>query len=640
MQIRQLHPLVFSFFLLATSISSQGQSALLDKADRHFSKKDYTNALAYYQQGINGSVEDARLLFRAGFAALQEMQYDFAVDCLSRAFALDPNADPYLEYHLGMACSQIHDYTRAITHLRSHRGKSKSLAHLVDSKIRECIFADSLLRLPPRTTVTPLTEFNTESDEIAPLITGDQHTLLFTSNRTEDGSRNRSNMEDVYVATRRGAVWTEPEKISEVINVKPLEAAVWLSPDGTTVLLYYEDGQGDIYQSDFVEGEWTTPQPLNSFINKPNSRESGACISPDGQRLYFASNRPGGKGGFDLYVSQRTPDGDWGRPSNLGSPVNSRGNEEYPFVHTDGTLFFSSDGHVTLGGTDIFRARQENGRWASPENLGYPINSAGFDGYFVLSADGQTGYFASRRNGAHIDLYQTEQLFTPMAYTPHGTASTPDHPRTLPKDATARLHGTVTDSRSQEPVVATITIVNHDNDSTFTAQSDASGSFSIILPAGDYGLTVISNQYLPSSTRLVVPSSAKPAEIAHNVLMEKAGVGSTVVLRNVFFDTNEYALKPESRAELRKLHDLLANNAGWKIQINGHTDNVGDRNLNINLSLKRAQSVVDYLVELGIQRERLSARGFGPDRPLVSNDDEEEGREINRRTEIEIVALK
>src|SRR5690606_5427708 len=115
----------------------------------------------------------------------------------------------------------------------------------------------------------------------------------------------------------------EPEKISEVINVKPLEAAVWLSPDGTTVLLYYEDGQGDIYQSDFVEGEWTTPQPLNSFINKPNSRESGACISPDGQRLYFASNRPGGKGGFDLYVSQRTPDGDWGRPSNLGSPVNS-----------------------------------------------------------------------------------------------------------------------------------------------------------------------------------------------------------------------------------------------------------------------------------------------------------------------------
>lgn len=631
----------FLLFLTFTTLTTQAQSAL-EKAERHYSRKDYRNAFPHYKEGVDASTADAKLLFRAGFAAMQELQYALAAEWLARAYEIDANADPYLEYHLGFAYSEIHEYSRAINHLRSYREKTRSLAHLADKKIQECIIADSLFRMKPRTQIEPVEEFNTPFDEIAPLLSRDDRFFIFTSNRSVDANelRNGTNFEDVYIAFRNETSWTEPEKISPVINVKPKEAAVWLSADGKTILLYYEDGQGDIFQSDFIDGAWTRPKRLNSFINKPDSRESGACISPDGQRLYFASNRPGGRGGFDLYVSQWTGT-DWGRPSNLGSKVNTRGNEEYPYIHSDGTLFFSSDGHLTLGGFDIFRTREENGAWTSPENLGYPINSAGFDGYFVLSEDGKTGYFASRRDGPDINLYRTTSPSPSLAFSePEPEPEREPVLIEVDSSAVAMLRGQITDAHTTKGVQAMITVTNHLTDSSFSIATDTAGYFNIALKtAGDYGVTVISNRHLPGSIRMKVDESNSPVAMNRNISIDEAKVGSKVILRNVFFDTNEHALKPEAYTELKKLADLLHTNKNWKIQINGHTDNVGERAANLALSLRRAQSVVDYLVSLNIPRERLQARGFGPDRPIVSNDDEIGGREINRRTEIEITAL-
>jgi outer membrane protein OmpA-like peptidoglycan-associated protein len=555
---------------------------------------------------------------------------------------LKPDVDPEIDYHLGVAYQENHQYAKARQHFESLRGRNKKLAPIATKKIGECLIGDSLMALPVRVNVQAMgSGINTAFSELSPLISRDGNTLIFTSNRSSDEYqiKSRTNMEDVFVSSRQGASWSAPQKISTRINVKLNEAATGLSPDGRTLYLYYEDGGGDIYTSTREGDEWSTPVPLNRFINHPQYRESAATVSADGKRLFFSSNRPGGKGGFDIYVCELGANGQWGRPANLGSTVNTRRDEESPYIDPNGkTLYFSSDGHASLGDKDIFKTTLDNGKWSAPENLGYPLNTSAYEGFFSISGD-HTAYFTSGRASRETstDIYQATFA---SASVPGVMAEVNASPRdSRPEGITTVLKGTVIDVADATPLQATVSLVdNSSKDVVAKVSTDAAGNFRLVIPAGgNYGVTTEKHGYMFNSMNFELPPFEKYQEIDTHVLMIRAKVGSKVVLKNVFFDVNEATLKPASISELENIRELLTQNPGWRIQINGHTDNVGQREANRALSLKRAEAVVGYLIKQGISPSRLQAMGYGSERPLVSNDDEREGRQINRRTEIEIV---
>ncbi|HEX8040888.1 MAG TPA: OmpA family protein [Chryseosolibacter sp.] len=632
--------------LLFFFASGQALKEQLAKGDRFFAKKDYANALKYYREALTLDPDDAGLNYKTGICYLNGENASQAAFYLEKALRLDPQVDPFIHFHLAMAYQADYKFAMASEHFLAFKKRNKKLSGLANEKIRECHIGDSLMQIPVNAEVHALgPEINSPFAEHSPLITPDGRTLIFTSTRSADdyAIKSGTNYEDVYVSHRDGDGWSAAQKIGPNLNVRFNEAAVSLSPDGKTLFLYYEEGHGDIYTSRFENNEWTKPVALNQFINHPLYRETAASLSADGTRLYFSSNRPGGKGGLDIYVSQLGANGDWGRPSNLGTTVNTRKDEDSPFAHADGvTLYFSSNGHPSVGSNDIFKTELKNGRWTRPENVGYPVNTSGYDGFFTLSPDKKTGYYSAHPGApaSNTDIFAV--TFLPAKTTDKVLASvkaTPEEARDDNGRMFALLKGVVKDLKTSAPLEATVVLVDNSTKQIVSqVTADASGYFELAIPqSGNYGVTTRMEGYLFHSLNVNLPATETFREIEASIGLAKPVIGSKVVLKNIFFDVNESALKAESLTELENIRAVLVRNPRMRIQVNGHTDNVGDSRYNLALSLKRAQSVVEYLVEHGIPAGRLEARGYGSERPLVSNDDEEEGRQINRRTEIEII---
>jgi outer membrane protein OmpA-like peptidoglycan-associated protein/tetratricopeptide (TPR) repeat protein len=643
-------------------LSAQKLIDLIEKGDRFFGKKNYPEAVKAYTDAVAMDNTDPGLNFRLGVTLLNLNQKTKALGYLEKAYLTNPAVDVDIDYHLGLAYEATHDFSKAIRHFEEFRKKNKKLANLADHKIHTCKIADSVMRHPAYAMLENVTSVNSGFHEYSPIIFPDGKTLVFTSNRSTDdyAIKSGTNFEDIYITSLGSSA--APQKISGEINIKYHDAAASLSPDGKTLFLYYEEGAGDIYTSTRVDGAWTKPVPLNKNINTPLYWETSASMSPDGKKLFFTSNRPGGKGELDIWVSELDANGNWGKAYNLGSSINTRGNEDSPFLHSDGvTLFFSSDGHDGLGSNDIFKSEWVDGKWSKPVNMGYPVNSTEYDGFFSLSSDKKTGYFSTLREGGsgEADIYmihfqdppkpvEKEELLAstepiiieePVAETKQEEIVDPVLQMQRDLKVVTVLKGTVLDEQSGKPLHAVITLVDNETNRIVTKiSSNATGNFELIVPhGGNYGVATELKGYLFNSINFNVPQFAEYQEIDMSIIMVKAEIGSKVVLKNIFFDVGKSEIKNESVSELEKIRELLANNPSLKVQINGHTDNTGNAASNKVLSLKRAQAVVDYLISKGVDAPRLSAKGFGSERPLVSNDDETEGREINRRTEIEIV---
>ena len=659
---------------------SQNLKDYLDKGDRLLSRKDYESALELYLGAYQHFPDDAGVNFRVGLTYLYLPHKSKALPYLTKAYRDKPDVDEDINYHLGLAYQFNYKFREALEQFELFRRKNRKLAEIAERKIYECKISDSLTRRPLNVLLENLGSLiNTRNHEYAPIVSKDGSTLIFTSNRPTDGNDNRGpqdSFEDIYICKRNGMNWGTPQLISPKINIKYNDAAASLSPDGKTIFLYYEQGGGDIYTSTLEGSEWTKPQPLNKNINTP-FWETSACLSPDGQKLYFTSSRPGGFGQLDIYVSEKDSKGEWGKAVNLGRTINTEGNEDSPFIHADGmTMYFSSDGHPTMGSNDIFKTKLVNGEWLKPLNLGYPINSIEYDGFFSISADEKNGIYSTIREDGYgdADVYGITFLESPEVLDAVVLASTkPDiilpasEPVAIeePKepvveepeekdyvDPVVQLHkdlkivtvlkGKVIDATSAEPLGATITLVDNKSNNVMTRiKSDpATGEFELSIPhGGNYGVATERFGYLFNSINFNVPQFAEYQEIDTHIIMVRAEKGSKAVLKNIFFDTGQSDLKQESISELENILELLESNPNLKVQINGHTDNTGDASSNKVLSLKRATSVVNYLVDKGVSSERLSAVGYGEERPLVSNDDERSGREINRRTEIEILEV-
>jgi outer membrane protein OmpA-like peptidoglycan-associated protein/Tol biopolymer transport system component len=710
--------LTLLIFGLMISIPGQSQN-LIDKGNRLFEKKDYENALKALLDA--NAADDADVNFKIGMCYLYLETKSKSLPYLEKAFNAKSNISEDIHYYLGMAYQNNHQYSKAREHYEEFRSKNKKLYELATEKIFECEIGDSLTRKPIRAVITNVgTGVNSPFNEYSPLVSSDGQTMIFTSNRSTDDYKIKSgtNFEDIYIVRKAGSSWGTPEKISPNINIKFNDAAASLSPDGKTLFLYYEDGAGDIYTSHLEGSDWTKPEPLSKTINTPLFWETSACISADGQKLFFASNRPGGKGELDIWMSTLDAKGNWAKPTNLGSAINTPGNEDSPFIHPDGvTLYFSSDGLPSMGSNDIYRSEFKDGKWQKPVNLGYPINSIEYDGFFSISEDKKTGYYSTLRSEGmgSADIYtitflppakeekepvllastepavqqpkveepkvieqpKTEEpkvvekpkeeppvaikeepkvvvVTPPPAVTqPVAETKTPEPAATEFVDPIIEVHkankvvtllkGKVIDETTAQPLAATISLVDNITNKVITKinSNPQTGDFELIIPhGGNYGVATERQGYLFNSINFNLPQFAEYQEIDTHIIMVKAEIGSKVVLKNIFFDIGKSDLKPESIAEVENIKELLIINPQLSVQINGHTDNTGNAETNKALSLRRASAVVSYLIEHGINATRLTAKGYGSERPIVSNDDESEGRAINRRTEIEIIDAK
>jgi outer membrane protein OmpA-like peptidoglycan-associated protein len=497
------------------------------------------------------------------------------------------------------------------------------------------------------------------------VITADASAIYYTACRPdgvggEKAKDARGNYnEDIWISERKMGVWTTPKNAGTPLNTTTNDATVGLSGDGSILYAFTADNGGDIAYAKLKGNNWTKKENMGKAINTEYHETSGS-LSSDGKTFYFVSDRdnPGtnGKtGNHDIYFSTLDEKGKWTPAQNLGYPVNSPYDEISVFIHPNGTsLYFSSNGHNTMGGYDVFKSEFVNGQWTQPENMGYPVNTVGDDLFFKMSASERHGFFSSQREGGYgkQDLYQITFLGTekpPMymaedrliAYLEKSQNVVSMEKRAKTSIAVTLLKGVVMDAATQAPLLATIEITDNElgqSVATFETNS-ATGRYLVSLPSGkNYGVAVKADGYLFYSENIDIRNAeeAEYQEIIKDIPLNKIEVGAKVVLRNIFFETNKSTLTDQSVTELERLVSLLTESPNLRIEVSGHTDNTGSAQTNKRLSESRAKAVVDYLVKHGVATGRMTYVGYGSEQPIESNDTPE-GRAVNRRSEFKIL---
>ncbi len=616
--------------------------------------KYYEEGKGYYDQRKNELAElsllqsikqepnfaEAELLL--AYVYTENGDYAKAIDHYQKSVNINPNLFPEAHASLGMLQVESGKYTEAKVNLENYLKFTDSpllMKSLAKSALLNCDFAIEALTHPVRFNPINLGEgVNSAMPEYFPALSADNKYLLFTRS-LEDKSTFSGYNEDFYISKYDGNNWMGAKPLIG-INSPNNEGAPTLSPNGQFLIFtscedpYEGYGQGriglgscDLFYAYNIGGKWTNPKNINAPVNTQHW-ETQPSFSSDGKTLYFIRGLKtrGGIKNQDIYTSELSESGVWSTPQKLSDVVNTNGREESVFIHPDGkTLYFSSDGHPGMGGLDIFMTqKQEDGSWSTPVNLGYPINTFNDENSFLVDAEGKFAYFASNREGGFgdLDLYKFEM------------------PDNLKPDAVTYLAGKVYDAVSKEALPARFELIDLKT-GKITVQSyadEVTGQYFVCLPINkDYALNVSHDGYLFYSENFTLTEGTITKPFEKNVAMNKIKVGESVVLKNVFFETAKFDLKEKSRVELDKLVAFLNKNANLKIELGGHTDNVGDKKMNQILSENRAKAVFDYLVKNGIGKERITTKGYGDTMPIADNNTDE-GRSENRRTEFKVIA--
>ena len=623
---------------------------------------------------MNEMKSDALVNYKLGYSYLKTIDKMKSLPYFEQAYRLNPEIDDEIELSLARAYQYNHKFEDALKYYDKYEAK---LGKRIDDQIHdkldryeyECKNGIAYMASPVDATIENIGGvINGKYADFVPVISADRTLMAFTSRR-EGGIGNEIEYdyytgdpvgfyEDVYLAKNINGKWQRPVNAGKAVNTETHDASIALSPDGQKLYIYKDEGEGDIYVSKLVGEDWGKPTPLNKNINGKKTHETHCSVTADENILYFSSEREGGYGGLDIWMS-RKENGNWGKAVNLGPVVNTKYDEDSPFIHADGrSLYFSSRGHKGMGGFDIFRTSFDGVTWQAPANIGYPINSADEDIYFVLSADNKYGYYAS--GGSHHageedgfgekDIYvitmpppekivvaSTRETKTTTARSGRQLAGAVEN-KTVSNPITI-LKGTITDALTGKPLQADLVVVDNDKNETIAEMksNSSTGKYLIILPSGkNYGLAVEKQDYMFHSENFDIPASTDYQEIIKDVELKKIAIGTKIVLKNVFFDFDKATLRPESTAELARLIALLTEIPNLKIEISGHTDSKGDNAYNKKLSERRAKSVTDYLIKKGIATARLRSAGYGEDKPISTNDTDA-GRQLNRRTEFEII---
>lgn len=623
----------FYLFFLTNFLFSQNNNYSTEskKAINHFEE-----ALKYYdaKQNIKAKEElekaiktddnfiEAHILFADIYTDLGDVEN--AIAEYKKAIKINPDFFPNLYYSLGKIEMKTAKYEDAKIHFDkflTYQKINQNLAQKAKRNIDVCSFAIKAIANP--VIFKPLSlgdSINTYRPEYCPALTADEQTLYFTK-------RDSNNQEDIYVSKKLNNQWTEAVNVGYPINMKDRnEGAVSISADGQTMFFAAAKRfeKMDIYMAKKYKDYWQEPKKIGLPINT-EWKESQPCISSDGKTLYFISDRPGGMGKLDIWKSTLLSDGSWSVAVNLGKTINTTENDQSPFMHPDNkTFYFTSQGWIGMGGYDFFYSKlDENGNFDSPINLGYPINTANDERSLIVTANGKNAFYASEglNNTTEMDIYSFEL-----------------YKEAQPENVTY-VKGSVYDSNTRKKLEAYFELIDLESSKTIIEaySNKGDGKFLMCLPTNkNYALNVSCKGYLFYSENFSLKNLKDKEPFIMDIGLKPIQVGENMVLKNIFFETNDYTLKTESKAELKKLLEFLNSNPDLQIEVSGHTDNVGDKIYNQILSEKRAKTVSEYLTQHGVQASRVKFKGYGDTKP-VNNNETDEGRQLNRRTEFLVI---
>jgi outer membrane protein OmpA-like peptidoglycan-associated protein/tetratricopeptide (TPR) repeat protein len=622
-------------------------------------------AIIEFKKAYAFNPKSALLNFYLGNAYMYTNDKHLAIGYLKEAEKLNPLVDDFLDFYLGMAAQLEMEFDKAKKYYSKFESstKSKQIAQLgimLAQRKKECDNGVQLVAKPVRVWVDNVKSVNTAADEYSPCLTMDGSTLLFTSNRPNGHKADDAGEfdGDMYITELEKGKWSTPKNVGEPLNTTSDETASMLYYDGTKMLIFKkEEDNYDVFETFLKGNNWSVPMKLHKGVNTTDN-QTYASYCENRNRLYYLSDKSTGTSkGFDIYYSSKMNNSntEFAAAQSVGTEVNTKLNEGSVFIHPNGNLmYFCSEGHNSMGGYDIFVARKRQGQWQTAENLGYPINTPYDDMFFGMTASGKYAYIASNRAGGvgGMDIYKvtfwgedkelaptTEDFLLASFANPIQDVQI-ESKVTVDKQALTVFKGITIDAISRKPVEATIEITDNSTGKvieTFTTNS-ATGKFLLSLAAGkNYGIAVKAPGYLFHSENFDVLEPTGFNMINKEIELKNIKKGSKIALRNIFFDTGKSTLKTESYAEIDRLVQLLKEVPTLRIEISGHTDNVGSEGMNQKLSQDRADAVVAYLVSKGINASRLESRGYGSARPVADNKTND-GRQQNRRTEFEILA--
>ncbi|MCC2544949.1 OmpA family protein [Hymenobacter sp. BT175] len=495
-----------------------------------------------------------------------------------------------------------------------------------------CEFAVKAMTKPvsvvPERLGSPL---NTFRYQYFPALTADSRFLLFTARP------NVQSDEDLFLSQlNKDGSMGAPVPISNAINTPYNEGAGTISGDGKTLVFASCDrpnavGNCDLYISRRTGNAWSKPQNLGYSVNSPEW-DSQPTLSADGRTLYFTSTRRGGKGQEDLYVTTMQPNGIWTAARNLGEPVNTPGKDMAPFIHASGTtLYYVTDGLPGMGGLDVYRCELNTGKWAAPVNMGYPFNTFENEASVFITSDNRRG-FCSRSRAEKAGV-------APERDRPVELFGFEVAPEMRARESSTFTQGRVFDAVTKKPIQADVQLYDLQTDELvqYVTSDPVNGDYTVVLNEGrQYAMYAAADKYLMKSLSFDYSDKRRFNPLTLDLYLSPVKTGNNIVLNNLFFDTKEYELKRNSRTELNRLVQFMQQYKAIKVEISGHTDDVGADADNMTLSQNRARSVYDYLVQKGIAASRLHFKGYGETRPLAPNDSED-ARQQNRRIEIKIL---
>jgi len=602
-------------------------------------------------------------------------------------------------YHYGLKFDQAIDfytkYKNKLAKKPDYRGKDLVEMKEVDRMIQACKNGKDFVADPKPYAITNIgSEINSEFEDYAPVLNANEDEIVFTTRRRDGNTfenvyEDNKPYEDIFISNRKGGKWGSARNIGQTVNTKYHDSNLTLSPDGKLLFIYKDDNGGDIFECrQNPDGTWGTPTPLPGIINS-SYRESSVSITVDGNTLYFASDRPGGYGGSDIYLCTKDSKGEWSRVKNLGSVVNTDVDEDGPFIAFDAqTLYFSSEGHKGMGGFDVFKTTLKNldrSEWTEPENIGYPINSPDDDIYFSISKDGKHSYYSSvRENGlGYSDIYvitaveetkkqpnviakepvkeepkkeepkkeepkkeepkKEELKKEPIKEQPKKEEPKKEPKKEEPKKSTQPIKYIVNviDAETKRPLDSKIRMQGLKDKVVVGAIDKGNGVTEFVIKsttAKDYHITVENDGYIFQTLNVKLPAATTEEKtITKTIEMRKLVINAVSILRNIYFDFQKASFRTESYSELNRLETMMKQNPNLQVEIAGHADYVGSKAFNKSLSQRRANAVKSFLTSKGIDTRRIKAVGYGEDRPIASNDDEREGRELNRRVEFKVL---
>ena len=527
----------------------------LEQADQVYAEAKDAIEIAkdIYIQAAEADTMNVRANYMAGVLYLETVNRDYSTKYFERVKRLDPKYRFNIDYLLGRgyqyglefekALKYFLAYKNKVTSDRSYRGRDKTSVYEVNDRIEECQNAKEIIGMPSSYTIENISEnVNSTWPDYAPVLNEDETVMIFTSRRQEGNTNENVDkdnfyFEDIYISKRKGVTWSKAKNIGQNVNTLYHDSNLFLSSDGKTLYIYSDEGNGDIfYCTENENEEWSKPKPLEGRINSQGFAEQSIWVSDDGEFMMFASNRPGGYGGFDIYGCYKE-DGQWKRPFNMGPEINTRADEDGPYMAKDGiTLYFSSKGHKGFGGFDVFTSTYNDNteKWNKPENLGYPVNTVDDEVYFHPTSDGERGYLASVREEGlgFTDIYMVT------------------HVGNLEKTAKERI------SKLKE----------RENDFITDEQLEVKRLIDSVLNISAY---------------------------------------------QVYFEVNSSEIDDSHNEKLIEMANFLKSHQNLGVQISAFASSDGNPKYNYELSNRRAQSVLKFFKENGIEPDRLAARGFG-----------------------------